>query len=140
MSCFSRVMLRFLYGIHLTDDYTAEKNAQDCKGSHNSKDNLVTADTGIAIENCAIYDVHKSSRQIANEGGHRHGRTRDFARYADFIHRREENGTHRVNTGTDAEGDYDTGPDAHGIVGHPCKANQMIAVIKNPMRRYLVGE
>ena len=105
-------------------DVGAQQDAEDGKDGHDGEDNLVAVDALMAIEDGAVDGVHEGAGQIADEGGHGHGGTCDFAGDVDFIHGGEEDGAHAVDAGADGQGDDDAGPDAEGLIGHPGEGDE----------------
>ena len=111
-------------GFDAVGDIGAQQDAEDGKDGHDVEDDLVAVDALMAIEDGAVDGVHEGAGQIADEGGHGHGRACDFAGDVDFIHRGEEDGAHAVDAGADGQGDDDAGPDAEGLVGHPGEGDE----------------
>lgn len=66
-------------GFDAVGDIGAQQDAEDGKDGHDGEDDLVAVDTLMAIEDGAVDGVHEGAGQIADEGGHGHGRACDFA-------------------------------------------------------------
>lgn len=105
-------------------DVGAQQDTEDGEDGHDGKDDLITVNPLMAVEDGAIDGIHESTRQIADEGGHGHGRTCDFAGDVDFIHRSKEDGAHAVNAGTDSQGYNDTSPDTKSLIRHPGEGDE----------------
>ena len=96
-----RLFCQRMGGFDAVGDIGAQQDAEDGEDGHDGEDNLVAVDALMAIEDGAVDGVHEGAGQIADEGGHGHGRACDFAGDVDFIHRGEEDGTHAVDAGAD---------------------------------------
>lgn len=108
-------------GFDAVRDIGAQQDAEDGKDGHDGEDDLVAVDTLMAIEDGAVDGVHEGAGQIADEGGHGHGRACDFAGDVDFIHGGEEDGAHAVDADE---------PEIHEMPWRPLNADSYLTDLK----------